>query len=110
MMASKGEFNDNDYQEHYRLNYSGSGHTYMHVRPAYRYGYEMAKDARYQGRNWNEPTERELRRAWDSRGAAMRWDDARTAIREGWNRAKGVSKPRALGSSTYDLNLRDIEG
>src|SRR5690242_13142720 len=110
MMGNASEFNDNDYQEDYRLHYSGSGHTYMHVRPAYRYGYQMATEARYAKYDWNEGLERDLRRTWDGRGAAMRWEDARHAIREGWNRARGLGgKPRPLGSSTYNLSMKDIE-
>lgn len=109
MMANRTEFNDNDFQEHYRITYATSGHTYMHVRPAYRFGFNAAASAQ-KGATWNEQTDRSLRYAWDSRGAAMRYDDARHAIREGWNRAQGKGKPRALGSSTYDLTFRDIEG
>src|SRR5262245_23987238 len=103
-MAAKREFNDNDYQEHYRMNYAARGQkTYMQTRSAYQYGWQMAQDRRYAKRDWGRDVESELHWAWNQRGPAMVWEDAKEAIHEGWNRARGIGKPKALGSTTTNV-------
>jgi hypothetical protein len=106
---AKRSFNDNDYQEHYRLNYASAGHTYMQTRPAYLFGWEMASEQRFHERPFDARTERDLRWGWEQRAPRLRWDDARNAIHEGWNRARGIGRPRPLGSGTYSVAFRDRE-
>jgi len=59
------------------------GQDYDSYTPAYRYGYALGRDQRFQDYDWDyfEP---ELREDWESRGYNSGWTDMRDAIRYGW--------------------------
>ena len=84
-MADPPDFNDSDYDAHYRERYAVSGHDYAHVQYGYRFGYEMANDQRFMGRSWAD-VEQELKGAWHRRYTDRNWDDIRDAVREGYGR------------------------
>jgi hypothetical protein len=76
------------YHTHYESTYAASGTDYNDVAPAYRYGNEMRRDARYQGRNWDD-VESDLRSDWDTRygsSGSSTWERMKAAVRSGWNR------------------------
>ncbi len=66
--------------------YSGSS-TYKDYQPAYRYGYELARNPRYQGRTWND-LEPEARRNWESDHEGA-WDQFKDEIKYAWNDVTG---------------------
>lgn len=68
---------------HYQTHYGSSGRTYEDYEPAYRYGYELATDARYHNREWDE-LETDAREGWANRSDAL-WDNVRDAVQHGWN-------------------------
>jgi len=69
--------------------YVAKGASYDDYRPAYGFGVVAA--TRYPGRKF-EDLEPELSRDWtDASGTSkLRWDRARDAARDAWNRANGV--------------------
>jgi uncharacterized protein (TIGR02271 family) len=79
---------DTYYRNDWQKNYASLGGTYDDYAPAYRYGYDMRRDARYQGRNWDD-VESSLRSDWDARygsSGASTWERMKAAVRSGWDR------------------------
>jgi len=86
----QGAARDDDtyYRNDWQQNYASLGGTYDDYAPAYRYGYDMRRDARYQGRNWDD-VESSLRSGWDARygsAGASTWERMKAAVRSGWDR------------------------
>jgi uncharacterized protein (TIGR02271 family) len=86
----QGAARDDDtyYRNDWQQNYASLGGTYDDYAPAYRYGYDMRRDARYQGRNWDD-VESSLRSDWDTRygsSGASTWERMKAAVRSGWDR------------------------
>lgn len=50
------------------------------------YGYTLASDTRFQGREWDE-AEADIRTDWESRNQGS-WDDIRESVRTSWARAR----------------------
>jgi len=71
-----------------------SSRRWEEAEPNYQWGYSSARDARYQGREF-EDVEGDLRNSWSARGqssgsgAGDSWERLREEVREGWNRARG---------------------
>jgi uncharacterized protein (TIGR02271 family) len=79
---------DTYYRNDWQTNYASLGGTYDDYAPAYRYGNEMRRDARYQGRSWDD-VETDLRSDWDTRygsSGSSTWERMKAAVRSGWNR------------------------
>ena len=76
------------YRNDWQTNYATLGGSYDDYAPAYRYGNEMRRDARYQNRNWDD-VESDLRSDWDTRygsSGVSTWEKMKAAVRSGWNR------------------------
>lgn len=56
--------------------------------PAYVYGHDMASDARYRGRRW-EDVENDLRTDYSRRYPESKWDEIKTSVRHGWDKVTG---------------------
>jgi uncharacterized protein (TIGR02271 family) len=79
---------DTYYRKDWQTNYASLGGTYDDYAPAYRYGNEMRRDPRYQGRDWDD-VESDLRSDWDTRygsSGVSTWERMKAAVRSGWNR------------------------
>jgi uncharacterized protein (TIGR02271 family) len=79
---------DTYYRKDWQTKYASLGGTYDDYAPAYRYGYDMRRDARYQGRNWDD-VESDLRSDWTTRygsSGASTWERMKAAVRSGWDR------------------------
>jgi hypothetical protein len=70
--------------DHYRKHYALSGRPYRDYQAAYQFGWGKACEGTYRGHEWSRAVERDLRTQWNQRTTAMRWDDVRGAIREGY--------------------------
>jgi len=86
----QGSARDDDtyYRNDWKTNYASLGGTYDDYAPAYRYGNDMRRDARYQGRDWDD-VESDLRSDWDTRygsSGSSTWERMKAAVRSGWNR------------------------
>jgi len=75
-----------DFRTNYQSTYSSLG-SYDRFQPAYRYGYTLATDKRYQGRSWGE-LEPEARKAWNSQHQNS-WEDFKDAIQYSWDKVRG---------------------
>ena len=75
------------FRNHFQTNYANRGRTYEQYEPAYRYGYTLANDARYRGRDWNA-IEADAQRDWVRNHKDSAWEDFKDAVRYSWERAK----------------------
>jgi uncharacterized protein (TIGR02271 family) len=75
---------DADFRSHYTTSLASRGHPYEHWAPGYRYGYELASDHRYAGRDWTA-IEPEARRDWEARHQGT-WDEFKDTIRYAWDK------------------------
>jgi len=56
--------------------------------PDYRYGYDMASDARYRGRRWDD-VENDLRTDYARRYPNSTWEQTKASVRRGWDKVTG---------------------
>jgi hypothetical protein len=81
-----------DFRQNYESNYANSGYGYDQYRPAYQYGFGMAKDPRYTTMDWNE-LEMQAHRNWNE-GTMGPWERYKDAVRYGWERGRDASPGR----------------
>lgn len=80
---------DPGFEDDFRTRYRGyPDATYEQYAPAYRYGYDAASDARYEGRNF-EDVEDQLRTDYLRNNPNSAWDRAKGAVRYGWEKVTG---------------------
>jgi hypothetical protein len=70
---------EGDCRENFRDRFQSFGYTYLQFAPAYRYGYSLADNERYRGKDWTS-VEREAFLEWESENPAT-WEQVREAIR-----------------------------
>jgi stress response protein YsnF len=88
--TSRGSNFDQDFRSHFTSNYGSSGDTYESYAPAYKYGYDMAGDPRYQGKDFDQ-VEQDLRSDYGQRYPNSTWEKMKDSIRYGWNKVTGKS-------------------
>jgi len=81
-----------DFRQNYENNFANTGYGYDQYRPAYRYGFEMAKDPRYDGMDWNT-LEMQAHRNWNE-GTMGPWNRYKDAVRYGWERGREATPGR----------------
>ncbi len=75
-----------DFRQNYEANYANSGYGFDQYRPAYQYGFGLAKDPRYTTMNW-KALEMQARRNWNEATMGP-WDRYKDAVRHGWERGR----------------------
>ncbi len=88
-MSTQGNIDD-DFRSDFTRNYGSTGVSYDTYAPAYRYGYDMASDPRYQGRNFSE-VEQDLRSDYGRGYPNSTWEKMKDSIRYGWDKVTGKS-------------------
>jgi hypothetical protein len=86
------ETEDNYWQENFSSRpYSLGPDYYDRFRPAYRYGYESARQGL--GRTWDD-AESDLQEGWEryrtESGSSSAWDEIKAAVRDAWDRVTGA--------------------
>ncbi len=76
------------FRTNYNLNYVDSGYDYSVYDPAYRYGYTLATDPRYDHYTWAQ-VEPEAERYWVRHYPNSDWDRVKNAIRDAWEDVTG---------------------
>jgi hypothetical protein len=82
-----------DFRSNFNTIYGARGYTYDRYEPAYRYGYTLASDTRYTGKDWSA-IEADVRRDWERNNQGV-WEDFKDAIRYAWDRVRGRTSSRA---------------
>jgi uncharacterized membrane protein len=90
---------NSDFRSHFTNMYANQGYTYDRYEPAYRYGYTLANDTRYVGKDWAD-IEGEARRNWETNNHAS-WEDFKASIRYAWDRVQGYSAAEASARSHH---------
>jgi uncharacterized protein (TIGR02271 family) len=85
--AREFESFETDFRQHYTTAAGSRGQAYEHWAPAYRYGYTLAGDPRYRGRDW-PAIEAEARRDWEQQHRGT-WGEMKDAIRYAWDTVRG---------------------
>jgi uncharacterized protein (TIGR02271 family) len=78
---------DADFRGHYTTSLASQGHPYERWSPGYRYGYELASDRRYAGRDWTA-LEPEARRGWEAQQQGT-WEEFKDTVRYAWEKVRG---------------------
>lgn len=76
---------DQSFRMDYQTRYGRTGFDYDYYQPAYRFGYDLRRDPRYSGYDW-QMLESEARHDWESRGIGGAWEDVKDAVRHAWER------------------------
>jgi uncharacterized protein (TIGR02271 family) len=85
--GSRFEDYEAQFQQHCRSGIAGRGLVYEHQAPAYRYGYALAIDPRYRGRDW-AAVETDARQQWEEHHQGS-WAEAKDAVRYAWDTVRG---------------------
>jgi hypothetical protein len=87
------------YQAEFRRNfaefYAGSGLTFEDLAPSYAWGFNMANDPRFRGKNFPD-VEPELKAAYLLWNPNTDWEKRSTAVLYGWEKAGGIVSGFAL--------------
>lgn len=78
---------DADFRGHYTTSLASRGHPYERWSPGYRYGYELASDRRYAGRDWTA-LEPDARRGWEAQQKGT-WEEFKDTVRYAWEKVRG---------------------
>jgi uncharacterized protein (TIGR02271 family) len=77
---------DSGFRRHFQTTFGSSGSTYDQYEPAYQYGYTLASDQQYRGRDWNA-VEADARSHWEERNQGT-WENFKDAVKHAWNEAR----------------------
>jgi len=78
---------DSDFQKNYQSKFAKSGYTYPQFSPAYRYGYHLANDERYNSGDW-ATVEPQARSLWEQHNKGT-WEEFKDAIQYAWDKVRG---------------------
>ena len=94
-----GKFEDYapDFRTNFTTRYGNRGYTYDSYEPAYRYGYTLACDKRYAGKDWSA-IEADVQRDWEKNNQGA-WEDFKDSIQYAWDRVRGYSAAEATARS-----------
>ncbi len=82
---------EEDFRKDYQNRYSSmSDADYTAYGPAYEYGYRMANDPRYKGRNWSD-VENSIEKDYSTSNSGGTWSKVSGAVRHGWDKVTGKS-------------------
>ncbi|SIT45293.1 conserved hypothetical protein [Paraburkholderia piptadeniae] len=79
---------EEDFRAHYDAQYADEGSRFDEYVPAYHHGAAMARETRYQDRQWDE-VEPEVREHWERDRPEGSWERFKAAVRHGWDRVTG---------------------
>lgn len=102
-------FEDYDWRTHYDNNYAGTGKGFAQMEPAYRYGYDLAQDKRYQSADWAN-IEDDVRVDWEERYPDLAWDDAGDIVYYAWTYVATGEEPDYAGTGKGFAAVDEEEG
>jgi hypothetical protein len=81
-----------DFRNNFQTTFGNRSYSYGQYASAYRYGYTVANDQLYSGREW-DVVEADVRSDWE-RGHRGTWDELKDAVHYGWDRSSPNSVKR----------------
>ena len=76
-----------DFRTHHRETFGATGRDFGYYEPAYRYGYDMARDDRFRNRDFAD-AEADLRRGYAERHDESLWEETKDAVRGAYDRVR----------------------
>jgi stress response protein YsnF len=76
-----------DFRKHYKSAYASNDNGFDYYKPAYRYGYEMARNPEYRDVDYGR-AETDLRKGYVHRHDEGMWDKTKDAVRHAYNRVR----------------------
>ena len=67
------------------------------IEPAMRYGVAAEEQYRHDFKRWDDTLENKLRTEWDDLKSGRTWDEARTSVKNAWDKATDRRKNEAAG-------------
>lgn len=89
--AQQQSIPEDDFRRQFARTRGDSGLSYEDYAPAYRYGYDMASNPKYRGRDFNQ-VESELRSDYGRRYPTNTWDKMKDSVRYGWDKVTGRAR------------------
>src|SRR5687767_5401 len=86
MDGARPGFRDFDFVPHYRAHYGAGSQPYSFYEFAYRFGYELALNPAYAGKDWLV-VDMKARPDWKEKYPDKRWTDFQAAVRFAWQSA-----------------------
>ena len=81
---------ESDFRSNYNRTSANSGMTYEQYSPAYQYGFGLANDARYRGKDWNS-VQADVQRDWETRQPGT-WAKFSNSVHYAWDKATGAER------------------
>ena len=81
---------ESDFQKHFQTHYAASGFAYDELAPSYRFGFQMANDPKFEGRNFHD-VEHDIKAAYLKAYPESDWDRIWDALFFGWEKAGGAA-------------------
>lgn len=78
-----------DFQRHYGANYANSGYTFQDYSPVYEYGYTLANDQNYRGKDW-KAVEKDARQGWEQTNPGT-WEQFKDTVKYAWDKGRSQS-------------------
>ncbi len=80
-----------DFRRDFDNRYASHGADWDAYAPAYDYGYQMASNPKYQGRDWDD-VEDDLRNDYSRREPGSTWERIKDSVRYGWDKVTGRTR------------------
>jgi hypothetical protein len=91
-IGDRSEWREDDWRQHelgfrhhYQQNYADTDEDYEYYVVAYRYGYNLANNSRYEDYDWSD-IESDARQCWEDRYGEDSWSDVREAVHTSYYR------------------------
>jgi len=98
---------DEDYRSDFQTRFgSNANYRYEDYAPAYNYGYQMASDPRYKGRNFDEVSD-QMKTDYLRNNPNSTWDNTKGAVRYGWEKMTGQRSGSSSGTTDFDDDYRN---
>lgn len=81
---------ESDFRKHFEAHYAASGATYEDLAPSYEFGFQMATDPRFEGKEFHD-VESEIKSAYLDRYPDRDWETNWDALFYGWEKAGGAA-------------------
>lgn len=81
---------ESDFRKHFETHYAASGAAYADLAPSYEFGFQMASDPKFDGRNFHD-VEAEIKAEYLRRFPDADWDAIWDALFFGWEKAGGAA-------------------
>ena len=92
-MSQDISIHEAEFRKNFEQYHAASGASFESFAPLYAYGFRMAQDPRYEGRDFYE-VEPEFKQAYEEIFPGSDWNDVSSAVLFGWEKGGGIAADR----------------